>query len=116
MQERRVYSLDIARGGLKLHESKAVNTENIVMMKDNIQASSVDMTTFAEKPGLQLDRQVVNAMGLTASYELSLHYGSKDDDVAEHARLFTALQDQLGLKLVEHKAPVEVLIVDHIEN
>jgi uncharacterized protein (TIGR03435 family) len=29
--------------------------------------------------------------------------------------LFTALQDQLGLKLVSQKEPVEVIVIDHIE-
>jgi uncharacterized protein (TIGR03435 family) len=29
--------------------------------------------------------------------------------------LFTAVQEQLGLKLVAAKAPVKVLVVDHIE-
>ena len=29
--------------------------------------------------------------------------------------LFTAIQQQLGLKLVETKGPVEVLVIDHVE-
>jgi uncharacterized protein (TIGR03435 family) len=29
--------------------------------------------------------------------------------------IFTVIQEQLGLKLESHKAPVEVLVIDHVE-
>ena len=37
------------------------------------------------------------------------------DDTPSSPTIFAALEDQLGLKLVPAKAPVDVLVVDHIE-
>ncbi len=34
---------------------------------------------------------------------------------ADGTTIFTALQEQLGLKLEARKVPVEVLVIDHIE-
>jgi uncharacterized protein (TIGR03435 family) len=72
-----------------------------------------------------LDREVTDATGLDASYDFTLEYASDDhllkrvipdaqpDDTAPV--LFTALQEQLGLKLESHKGPVEVFVIDHAE-
>jgi uncharacterized protein (TIGR03435 family) len=74
-----------------------------------------------------LDRPVVDKTGLTGSFDFDLKWkpdetqfdgkGGKgpfrgDDNDAD---IFTAVQDQLGLKLEARKEPVEVLVIDHIE-
>ncbi len=63
-----------------------------------------------------------NDTGLTGTYDLSLNWssslGSASDSLsssADEPSLFTAIQDQLGLKLVLEKGPVKVLVIDHIE-
>jgi len=40
---------------------------------------------------------------------------SPSDAAAAGPPLFTALQDQLGLRLDSEKAPVEVVVIDHLE-
>ena len=70
------------------------------------------------------DRVVVDDTGLKGNYDFELTF-ERDSapagaDVGEPARLvgpsiFSALQEQLGLKLESKKAPVEFLIIDHIE-
>lgn len=66
-----------------------------------------------------LDRPVVDQTGLTGTYDLKLVYtpdlrSNREPDPADIS-IFTAVQNQLGLKLVPQKAPVEILVVDHVE-
>ena len=71
-------------------------------------------------------RYVVNKTGLTGNFDIKLQW-SPDEALAfgpeadappadpTGASLFTALQQQLGLKLESQKGPVPLLIVDHAE-
>lgn len=65
-----------------------------------------------------LDRSVVDKTGLTSFYDMTLTWSDDRTDPAESSAqetqpsLFAALQEQLGLKLVSAKGPVEVLVVD----
>jgi uncharacterized protein (TIGR03435 family) len=62
----------------------------------------------------QLGRIVQDKTGLTGAYDIDLHWS---DDVGSSdstsPSIFTALQEQLGLKLQSEKAPVAVLVIDH---
>jgi uncharacterized protein (TIGR03435 family) len=65
-------------------------------------------------------RIVVDKTGLTGRYDFSLRWTPDDapDSSASHPSapsMFTAIQEQLGLKLVPSKGHVEVLVIDHIE-
>jgi bla regulator protein BlaR1 len=71
------------------------------------------------------DRPLVNNTGLTGKYDFNLHWVSDQpaipgqDGLAASSEtgpsLYTALQEQLGLRLLPTKAPVEVIVIDHIE-
>ena len=66
---------------------------------------------------------VVDKTGLTGMYDFKLtaapqpdlNAGDSDPQVSKGPSLFSAVQEQLGLKLVPGKVPVEYLVVDHIE-
>jgi len=74
---------------------------------------------------------VVDKTGLAGTYDFTLHFAMERMAVpcassstglchtmapdADTPSLFTALQEQLGLQLVLTKAPVEVVVIDHIE-
>lgn len=73
-------------------------------------------------------RVVVDKTGLTGDYDytikwtpewMSAHPRQSDallpDTEPAGPSLFTALQDQLGLKMVPEKAPIQVLVIDHVE-
>ncbi len=93
-------------------------------------------TTMAELAGREIandvDRPIVNKTGLTGRYDIHLEF-SRDLTPRAPANLgaaeapsapapapagpsiFTALQEQLGLKLVPEKAPIEVIVVNRAE-
>jgi uncharacterized protein (TIGR03435 family) len=75
------------------------------------------MTSIAEELSKIAGRVVVDKTALTGRYDLKLQW-TPDDAVANDAEaptLFTAIQEELGLKLEPAKEPVPVLVVDHVE-
>ena len=71
-------------------------------------------------------RRVINKTGLMGTYSIYLQYSSQADRGEMIARgitpadpiapeIFTAIQEQLGLKLVSDKGPGDFLVIDHIE-
>ncbi len=68
-------------------------------------------------PVFKLGRPVVNSTGLLGTFDFTLDWTPDDTavDGAAGPSLFTAIQEQLGLKLEPSKSLVEVLVIDHVE-
>jgi uncharacterized protein (TIGR03435 family) len=62
-----------------------------------------------------VDRPIVDATGLSGNYEWMLSGAWGPTPPADAPGMFTALQDQLGLKLEARQAAVEVLVVDSVQ-
>ena len=62
-----------------------------------------------------VDRPIVNATGLSENLEWVMTFAWGPSAPADAPEIFTALQEQLGLKLEPRQAPVEVLVVDSVE-
>jgi uncharacterized protein (TIGR03435 family) len=62
----------------------------------------------------QMGRMIIDQSGLTGKYDFTLTYAPDMGDTTGPS-LFTALQDQLGLKLDSSKAPVDVVVIDSVE-
>jgi uncharacterized protein (TIGR03435 family) len=73
------------------------------------------MSTLAEWLRSPSGRVVVDKTGLTGNYEFTLRYTSQLSPRDDAPSVFTALEEQLGLKLVSDRAPLQILVVDHIE-
>jgi uncharacterized protein (TIGR03435 family) len=64
---------------------------------------------------------VVDRTGLHGTYEMNVHWTPMNlpngltPDVPDSPSVFTAVQEQLGLKLESTKAPVDVLVIDKVE-
>lgn len=65
--------------------------------------------SLAGQLSLLLDRPVINQTGLAGLYQVHLHWSSEQDGPS----IFTAVQEQLGLKLESGRGPVEHLVIDH---
>jgi len=89
----------------------------------NLNATAMSMPQFVEMLSRQLHTTIVDKTGLTGSYDLSLAW-TPDDMPASPAgaetpdpsgpSIFTALQEQLGLKLSSTRGPVKTIVIDHI--
>jgi len=59
-------------------------------------------------------RIVVDRTGLTGPFVVDLEW-SQDQSVSDKPSIFTAVQEQLGLKLEATRGPVDVLVIDQVE-
>lgn len=115
-----VYELVIAKSGFKLKQAQG--PENLYGMYTNRGLIHISRGPIGSRfiVGLsgELGRIVVDRTGLTGYYDIDLKWtpdGSQSSDPNAPPDLFTALEEQLGLKLVPTKAPVDVIVVDHVE-
>jgi uncharacterized protein (TIGR03435 family) len=75
-----------------------------------IEAAAVGMSMVTKVLGTLSGRHVMDETGLSGSFAFKLEYAPSAD--ASGPSLFSAVQDQLGLKLESRKASVEFLMVD----
>jgi uncharacterized protein (TIGR03435 family) len=108
-KEFQVYALVVAKNGPKMKKA-APGDDDMNSKPGHATARSVTMdhlAAFLSRPRLGLGRPVLDKTGLEGVFDFTLDWTPQT--------IFTALEEQLGLKLEPQKAPIEVLIVDHIE-
>jgi uncharacterized protein (TIGR03435 family) len=122
MRELSVYALIPAKGGIKLQIAKDDGTPrgtggiNATWPMGKVFGNNVSMDHFIQiLSEQQLDRPVVNRTNFTQPFDFKLEYGAIDQPNAAGPSIFTAVQEQLGLKLDPVKAQIEVMVIDHIE-
>jgi uncharacterized protein (TIGR03435 family) len=115
------YALVVAKGGPKLKESAAdaVYTIRMTMLPDRM-LRLTGVSTLMSQLAMQLKgsagRRVTDRTGLTGTYDFTLDYlPGVDAENSDGPSLFTALQEQLGLKLESIKAPLESIVIDSAE-
>jgi uncharacterized protein (TIGR03435 family) len=125
------YQLVLTKGGSKLQENPDSTKGWIRPGGSEITGKDVPIGaligTLENIPDIG-GRAVIDKTGLTRRYNVSLKWAPMDatsvaagvsgpapSSGAEGASLFTAIQEQLGLKLVFAKRPAQVLVIDHIE-
>jgi uncharacterized protein (TIGR03435 family) len=109
-----VYELVVAKQGSKLKESTP-NTGGVSTYRPgSISAKSTRMVGLVVNLSGQVGRVVIDKTGLTGQYDIALTW-APDNQPDAGPSIFTALQEQLGLKLQSARAPVDVVVIDHIE-
>jgi uncharacterized protein (TIGR03435 family) len=111
-----LFALVVEKGGLKLHESKAGEPYRMMVGNGRIVAQGISMDDLAAQLTGTIDHVVTNKTGLTGAYDFTVRYTDELSAADSSApSIYTALQDQLGLKLESSKGPVQVLVIDHVE-
>lgn len=116
------YAILVARAGAKIE--KTTHPENDLDISGNGQAGQMEMKYVANQIsdfalGMQyfVDRPLVDETGLQGRYDFMLKWKPDTAPAGEGDQvpgLFTAMQEQLGLKLEAKKGPVEVLAIEHV--
>ncbi len=140
-RELTVYTLVVAKGGSKLQPSEHANAG--VQQEPPQKASAgisigdkgltmsghgASIASIARFISFDLGSTVVDKTGLTGTYDYTLSFapdesmragllpsGSGTLPEAQGPSIFSAVQEQLGLKLEAKKEPVDVVVIDHIE-
>ncbi len=122
-----VYALELAKGGPKIKASEAPGMSSR-SSHGHVTVTGISMHEWATYLTRRTGRPVVDLTGLDGLYDFSLDWTPSEaeasleppdpdhprsTDMAEGPSLFTAMQEQLGLKLESKKLPVEILVVDH---
>jgi bla regulator protein blaR1 len=118
-----VLALVPAKGGPKVTPSKEDGPSGLGISRDQTaQGSSriigrkTSMTYLALLLVLVTHQPVLDRTGLTGNFDFEVDYAPPDSGPdASAPSIFTALQEQLGLRLQSQTGPVDVLVVDHIE-
>ena len=110
------YVLTVAKGGSKL---KAVATPGEQLGfrggAGHNRGFAVTMPMFAKELGRLTGRPVLDKTGLEGTYDYVLEWSTDSDTAGTGPSVFTALQEQLGLRLESVKAPTDTVVIDRIE-
>ena len=122
-----VYELVVTKKGPKLGESHPGDGSSIHGTSGGTSFTGSEMKDLADSLHQATGLPVVDKTGLKGRYEFTLHYSRESQagvttpedgttalDTAAPS-IYTALQEQLGLKLKSAKGQVEVLVIEHIE-
>ena len=134
-----VYALIVGKNGPKLKKADADGNVRMSMgPKGRELTAKLPLARFAEVLSNMVDRPVIDMTEIAGSYDITLDWASGDnsmmalgmgahepppggpaagkmDDDATGPSIYTAVQEQLGLKLDARKAPLDVLTIDSVE-
>ena len=124
-KEMAVYAILVAKGGEKMARSVGDpnggpdENENSNGGQVTMRMTNMSLGEFAPDLAFFLDRPAVDQTGLTGRYDFLLKWTADDSraptDGTAPPGLFTAIQQQIGLKLEPAKAPVDLLIVEAVQ-
>jgi uncharacterized protein (TIGR03435 family) len=124
-RELAVYAITVSKGGEKIvpsagdPNSPPAENENSNGGVVTMRMTNMSMGEFAPDLGYFVGRPAVDQTRLKGRYDFQLKWTVDETkaptDESAPPGLFTAIQEQLGLKLEPVKAPVEVLVVDAVE-
>ena len=120
-----IYTLVVIKSGSKMKETQpdissgqTKNTGQWSFGNGDFRGSRITMDAWSHLLTQSVERTVVDKTGLKGKYDFTLKWASDDGHSQTDTSgpsIFTALQEQLGLKLEAGKGPVQVLVIDHIE-
>jgi uncharacterized protein (TIGR03435 family) len=127
-KEASVYVIVVGKTGSKMKERSIIDTEastNLSFEGARLPAKAASMPMLAEALMIVLDRPVIDGTGLRGKYDFDLTWKPEPDQFDGHGAavpseanvpdIFTAIQEQLGLRLDSRKVSVQSLVVDQAE-
>lgn len=126
-REGQIYELQVANGGPKLVAAATTIPSGLFPGRSRVDGKAASMSLLAKYLSGPTGRMVVDKTGLDGSYDFTLTWTAElrsapETPAAADAQpdatgpsLFTALQEQLGVRLQAARGPVDRVIIDHVE-
>jgi len=127
-KETNVYALVVAKNGLKLAAPTPQGHASMMGGRGKLEGKDAKPADLARLLSTILGRTVLDKTELSGEYDFNLQWTPDIGDglafkgappesprAADGPSIFTAIQEQLGLKLESQKGPVEMLVVDRAE-
>ena len=111
-------TLIVAKGGPKMTPAKPGQDDDDISSKDtHLKATNVTMAVFAKRLSLEPDigKHVVDKTSLTGRYNFDLDWAPARALSDDRPGIFTALQQQLGLKLESARVSIQAVVIDRAE-
>ena len=111
------YAVVVARNGLKIQPVEPTGPTSTSNSRGKIQVRQLSMDGLADILGRELNAPVQNLTSQPGLFDFTLEWTPDDapPDSAVGPSLFTALQEQLGLRLRAQKITIPTLVVDSID-
>jgi len=130
-----VYALLVAKNGPKLKPSTTSEDDSSMRMgRGTMQAQGMSLSQLSNALSRLIARPVLDMTEQTGRYDFGLEFAPDPGmgnamvkmaaeaartgdapDVMSRPSIFTALQEQLGLKLDARKAPIDIMVIDHAQ-
>jgi uncharacterized protein (TIGR03435 family) len=114
-----VFSLVTAKNGPRLKEHSGPGDAGISVSSDSgmatITGTNTTMMRLAEYLGAQAERPVIDNTGLKGEYDFRVEWATRETSGSPRPWMFTALQEQLGLKLNATRGIIKMIVVDRAE-
>jgi uncharacterized protein (TIGR03435 family) len=114
-RELTVYSLAVAKNGPKLTAHQGAGNSSSSSSSGYMSATKATMTMLASRLERQLGRTVADHTGLAGEYDYRLSWVPDQAADSMGPSIFTALEEQLGLRLDSAKGPVEIIVIESAE-
>jgi len=112
------YSLVVAKNGSRLVPNTGAGEYAMKVTgglgKQVLRSTKGNIQRLVEILSRVTGRVVTDDTGLSGQYDFTLEWGPDEPTDLVGPSLFTALQEQLGLRLAATKKPAEVIVIDHI--
>lgn len=118
------YILVVAKGGSKLKPAKDAAPQGHQVgqpyvnsdFPGYIRGRGADLNEIATQLSAQVRAPVVDQAGISGVYDVDLQFAREEDRDSNLPDFFTAVEQQLGLKLQPQKVTVNTLLVDHADS
>jgi len=118
-KERTIYRLDVGKGGPKLKphtgDGEQAMSMNGTATTNVMKATKVSMTDLAALLTRATRRTVEDHTGVAGTYDIQLEWARSDAADAQGPSIYSALEEQLGLKLNTAKGMVDSVVIEHLE-
>lgn len=111
-----VFRLVVGQRGAKLKDSQSREAK-FSMHAGQLAGTGMGMSNLVESLSPVVGRVVLDKTGLKGKYDVTLTWPAKEQSASSGTEpaIFTALEQQLGLKLEPGKGPVDTIVIDHME-